>query len=90
MDVRSSKQAQRAHRQPSAIAVAAEACFQESPYRTLRRISCKVEGDVLVLQGRLNTFFEKQMAQEMAARIEGVTQVVNQIEVIGSDGYYDD
>jgi osmotically-inducible protein OsmY len=88
MTSRTSKQA--ARRQPSPIVAAAQACFHESPYRTLRRISCKADGRILVLEGRLNTFFEKQMAQEMAARIKGVAQVVNQIEVVGIDGYYAD
>jgi osmotically-inducible protein OsmY len=88
MNLRTSQQAP--HRQPSPIVAAAQACFHESPYRTLRRISCKAEGGILVLEGRLNTFFEKQMAQEMAGRIKGVTQVDNKIEVVGTDGYYDD
>jgi hypothetical protein len=65
------------------IVSAAKSCFQKSPYRTLRRLSCRIEGDALILQGRLNTFFEKQLAQEMAAKIAGVALVVNEIEVIG-------
>jgi hypothetical protein len=77
-------------RHPRDIAVAAETCFQESPYRTLRHVSCRADGDVLVLEGCLNTFFEKQLAQVMAAKISGVARVVNEIEVIGFYGHDDD
>jgi osmotically-inducible protein OsmY len=68
-----------------AIAATAEARFQESPYRALRAITCKAEQGVLVLEGRLSSFFQKQLAQELVANIEGVVQVVNHIEVVSSD-----
>jgi osmotically-inducible protein OsmY len=67
---------------PCAIVAAAEACLRANSYTALRGISCKSERGVLVLEGRLNSFFQKQIAQEIIAKIEGVVQVVNQIEVV--------
>jgi len=68
-----------------AIAATAEARFRSSSYRALRGIACKAERGVLVLEGRLSSFFQKQMAQELVAKIEGVIQVVNHIEVVSSN-----
>jgi osmotically-inducible protein OsmY len=70
---------------PCAIAANAEARFRSDSHTALRGISCKAERGVLVLEGRLSTFFEKQLAQEIVANIEDVVQVVNQIEVASSD-----
>jgi osmotically-inducible protein OsmY len=68
---------------PDPIAAIAEARLGASSHTTLRNILCKSNQGVLVLEGRLRTFFHKQLAQELVADIEGVKQVVNQIEVIG-------
>jgi osmotically-inducible protein OsmY len=38
-----------------------------------------------VLEGRLSSFYQKQLAQEIVGHIEGVVQVVNQIEVVSGD-----
>ena len=63
------------------IAEAAMECLRESPYKAMRRISCECKNGVLFLRGRLFSFYEKQVAQETVARIDGVTQVVNEVEV---------
>jgi osmotically-inducible protein OsmY len=55
--------------------------LRDSPYKTMRRISCECRDGVLFLRGRLFSFHEKQVAQETVARIGGVTQVVNEVEV---------
>jgi carbon storage regulator len=63
------------------IAEAAEECLRNSPYHELRTILCGCEHGVLFLPGHLSCFYYKQHAQEAVARVEGVTQVVNEIEV---------
>lgn len=68
------------------IAEAAMERLRESPYEALRRISCECKHGVLFLRGRLLSFHEKQVAQETVARIDGVTQVVNEIEVTDRPG----
>ena len=55
--------------------------LQDSPYTVLRRISCECKHGVLFLRGQLFSFHEKQVAQETVAGIDGVTQVVNEVEV---------
>ena len=55
--------------------------LRDSPYTAMRRISCECKHGVLFLRGRLFSFHEKQVAQETVARIDGVTQVVNEVEV---------
>ena len=63
------------------IEEAANACLRHSPYKVFSRVSCKCDRGVLFLRGRLGRFHHKQVAQEAVARVEGVTQVVNEIEV---------
>ena len=53
-----------------------------SPYKAMRRDSCKCKFGVLFLRGRLFSFHEKQIAQEAVFHLKGVAQVVNQIEVV--------
>jgi osmotically-inducible protein OsmY len=59
----------------------AEARLAASSHPGLRRIRCRSDGEKLILAGRLSTFFQKQMAQEIIAQIDGVDEIVNQIEV---------
>jgi osmotically-inducible protein OsmY len=54
----------------------------ENPYRALRGISWEYREGVLTLNGRLPTFYLKQMAQAAVARVAGVERVVNRIEVV--------
>jgi osmotically-inducible protein OsmY len=65
------------------IATIAEARLGASSHLALRKVLCKFDQGILVLEGHLSTFFQKQLAQEIVAHIEGVERVVNQIEVAG-------
>ncbi len=85
MIVRVSNQTEHKSSPPCAISALAEARFRASSHTTLRGISCKFNHGVLVLEGRLPSFYHTQLAQEIAANVAGVEQVVNQIEVIGLD-----
>ena len=80
-----SNQTERKTSPPCAIAAIAEARFRANSHTALRGIACKSEQGVLVLEGHLSTFFQKQLAQEIVANIEGILQVVNHIEVVRSD-----
>jgi osmotically-inducible protein OsmY len=64
------------------IAAIAEARLGASSHPALRNVFCKFDHGVLVLRGRLNSFFHTQLAQETVAKIEGVKRVVNQIEIV--------
>ena len=63
------------------IEEAARARLRDSPYKVFAAVSCNCERGVLFLRGRLSSFHHKQVAQEAVARINGVSQVVNEIEV---------
>ena len=64
------------------IAEIAEARLSASSHLALRKVFCKYDDGVLVLRGRLNSFFHTQLAQETVAKIEGVERVVNKIEIV--------
>ena len=57
--------------------------LQMAPDYPVRLVSCEFDDGVLILRGQLPTFFQKQLAQEAVSRLDGVTQVVNQVEVVG-------
>jgi hypothetical protein len=56
-------------------------CLQECPIPSIREVSCEYDQGVIVLRGRVPTYYYKQLSQEAAARFDGVVQVVNNIEV---------
>lgn len=62
-------------------AVAARVCLRNSPYRSVRAILCECRDGILFLKGRLSSFYYKQVAQETVAKVKGVNQVVNEIDV---------
>jgi osmotically-inducible protein OsmY len=45
------------------------------------QVRCTLRGEVLVLQGRVGSYFQKQVAQEAVKHLDGVVQILNQIEV---------
>jgi osmotically-inducible protein OsmY len=63
------------------IVEAATERLLNSPYLAVRGVSCECDHGVLFLRGRLSSFHQKQVAQETVARVKGVTQVINEIEV---------
>lgn len=58
--------------------------LRHSPYLALRNLTCTSQGDLVVLRGCLPTYYLKQVAQALAAQVEGVEQVVNEVEVVPS------
>lgn len=64
-----------------AVLAAARAALSASPYRAVRGVQCTLDRDRLRLQGRLGSYFHKQLAQETVAHLPGVTGVINAVEV---------
>jgi len=52
-----------------------------SPYLAGRRFQVKREADGVTLEGRVGTYFQKQMAQEIILRIDGVSRIDNRLQV---------
>ena len=67
---------------PSVIHRMAEERLRRSGYLALRHVACIARDDVVYLDGRLPSYFLKQVAQEIAARVEGVRRVINRIDVL--------
>jgi osmotically-inducible protein OsmY len=68
----------------STIEETAEDRLRRSGYLALRDIACAVREGVACLQGRLPTYYLKQVAQAIVAEVDGVIVVSNQIEVLPS------
>ena len=64
------------------VTEAARCLLQKSPYGIVRGVSCEYDGGVLVLKGRLPSYYHKQVAQEAVVDLHGVQQVHNEIEVV--------
>ena len=64
------------------IAEAARKCLRDSRYGPFGWLSCECDDGVLLLRGHLSTFYLKQHVQEAVARVDGVTQVLNEIQVL--------
>jgi hypothetical protein len=56
--------------------------LQMASYLPVRDLSCEYDDGVLILRGQVSSFFEKQLAQEAVANLDGVRQVANQVEVV--------
>ena len=48
----------------------------------LRRLDVSAEGDAIVLQGRVDSYYHKQLAQELVRMAVDGTEVVNEISVV--------
>ena len=72
-------------KRPPGVAREAATRLRESPYLSLKAVSCEFRDGVLTLRGSLPTYYFKQMAQTAVAGLEGVVSVDNQIEVAVAD-----
>jgi osmotically-inducible protein OsmY len=63
------------------LATEAERILTTSGYGDLRNLRCECQDGVISIRGRLPSFFLKQMAQTLVARLSGVRRVNNQIKV---------
>lgn len=57
-------------------------CIHRKGYPQLQAVSCESEGDSILLSGEIDSFYMKQLAQEVATRTPGVRFVKNDIQVI--------
>jgi hypothetical protein len=55
--------------------------LRQSGYLPLRDATCIAIDGVVHLQGRLPSYYHKQVSQELTAGVEGVRHVMNRIEV---------
>jgi len=58
-----------------------DSAIKMNPHLSGHRVVCTEESGIVVLQGRVSSFFQKQMAQETLKRMDGVERILNQLEV---------
>lgn len=65
----------------------AERLSKECPYRYyFKDIDVDFRGGVLILHGRVPTFYMKQILQTRLRDIDGVARIDNQVDVVSSNG----
>ena len=74
-------QAQESNQVERITAVAKQRIIHQ-PHLSVQRIWCDFDKGRLILRGQVPSFYFKQLAQEAVADLEGVEQVVNEIEVL--------
>ncbi|MCC6512150.1 MAG: BON domain-containing protein [Pirellulaceae bacterium] len=55
--------------------------LKDSPHYLGEEVMGTNEQGVVVLQGRVETFYHKQVAQELLRKLDGVERIVNLLEV---------
>ena len=63
------------------VAEAAGQRLKESGYHELWTITCHYHEGMVFLRGRVNSYYQKQLAQETIRNVAGVEQIFNEIEV---------
>ena len=58
-----------------------ETAMQSRGYRRLKPVRVDADRETVTLSGKLNSFYLKQLAQEISKKVPGVCRVVNHIEV---------
>ncbi len=53
-----------------------------NPYLPKRRVRVETHAGRVVLKGVVHSYFQKQMAQEVLRKIEGVEEISNELEVV--------
>jgi osmotically-inducible protein OsmY len=65
----------------SALRLRIQHALEQSGYQPLRELGVAVEGDEVVLRGRLPTYYLTQLALTKAMHVEGVGRVRHEIQV---------
>ena len=58
--------------------------IDRNPYLSRRKLRCEAKEGHVVLRGEVQSYFQKQMAQESVRHIDGITSIENCLEVVNS------
>ncbi|HEY2411135.1 MAG TPA: BON domain-containing protein [Pirellulaceae bacterium] len=64
------------------LAARVDQALQTNPYVNGRLLRFETEGSRVVLQGKVKSYFQKQMAQEVIRKVAGVEEIENCLEVL--------
>lgn len=59
--------------------------LRANPYSEVRALQCEHHECVLVLRGRVPSYYHKQLAQEAVRNVKGVEMILNSVEVISRE-----
>ena len=59
----------------------ANVALRHSPYLALKRVVCRCDGNTIILEGRVPSYYEKQQAQEAVAHLPEMPSIDNRIVV---------
>ena len=68
--------------QASRVLAAAKERILHHSHLSVQRIWCEYNGRRIYLRGQVPSFYLKQLAQTAVSGLDGVSQVVNEIEVL--------
>jgi hypothetical protein len=60
----------------------AEKALADQLFYLRRHLTCEYRDGLLLLRGRVASYYQKQVAQEAVLRLDAVHRVVNHIEVV--------
>ena len=63
------------------LATIARQRLHSSGYALLKLVQCEQKNGVIVIRGTVSSYFLKQIAQEQLRSIQGMTRIVNELEV---------
>jgi hypothetical protein len=72
----------KSRKEDEAILAEARSRFIRSPYHELHDINCDFREGVLILRGRVPSYFIKQVAQSAVFSLEDIAEIDNRLEVI--------
>jgi hypothetical protein len=56
--------------------------LRKSPYRELRKVDCTARGNVVIITGRVRSFYYKQLAQShLQGKLSAAVSLDNRLEV---------
>ncbi len=55
--------------------------LDQNPYLSRRNLRFETQDGRVILRGVVDTFFQKQMAQESLKTVEGINEISNELEV---------
>ena len=70
-----------AQRDSVALVQRLDSAIKGNPHLTGHQVFCYEEAGTVILQGRVRSYYQKQMAQEALRNLEGVERIVNDLEV---------
>jgi osmotically-inducible protein OsmY len=56
--------------------------LRQAPYLALRQVVCEIRDGVLLLRGRVPSYYMKQVAQSIVHCVESTLEIHNQLDVL--------